>query len=368
MEAAREDGRLLGHGWMRCSAYVIEGGMIRPAPGANVERYNPGQASREAASEEARPYKRLLRLAQRVDMGRLSELGKRQRKELERWLAENGLLGILPHETLGSCSWPHWRERSAVFQPAGGPTYYVPEQRCVRRSASGWTTELSKVGREKPAEAITPGAPVEPELLDDSTQPVETTFRTWPKGEIRRAALGARWRSYFPHLGALEAERHDYPGFADEEFWLSYGEPLEAFLRWPRQLASALAYLADGRYGEEQWRKESAMMALAEIDDAAFGARRGGYLREDGSIALGQAAPSLISCFAMMILEDLADGQQIMHCPICGGYFLSAAYQARFCSSACRFTHHKRQQRAVAESSNSEEQTPDCIPDREQQS
>ena len=41
----------------------------------------------------------------------------------------------------------------------------------------------------------------------------------------------------------------------------------------------------------------------------------------------------------------LPAGQQVLRCPICGGVFLSAAYQARFCSTACRFAHHKREQR-----------------------
>gem|GEM_PF-2397098 len=331
--------------WRRCSEYVIEQGIIRPAPGARVESYNPWRADREAASEEERPYKVLLRLAQRSKTRRPEALGKRQSKLLARWLAANGLLGLLPHETLQYYSPPRWQKRSALLQPAGGPTFYVPQQRCVRRCAEGWSVRTREVGPERPAASVVPGAPVEPELLYETAHPVETLYRSWPSGEIKHEALAVRWRDYFPGSTASTSGADDYPDFTDEEFWLSYGEPLEAFLGWSRRLASSLALLVEEGDGEQQWGREGAMMALAEINEAAFGTSLGGYPREDGSVGLGRAAPSLASCFALLILHDLAAGQQVMRCPICDGVFLSRAYQARFCSAACRYAHHKRQQR-----------------------
>jgi hypothetical protein len=342
----REDVLPAARLWVRASDYLIEDGLIRADPQANFQAYDPFEADRQATTEEDRPYKALLRLAQRVDLNRGDrELGKRERADLERWLVSNGLLGMLPHETLSFTTWPRWRARPPELQAHEGQTLYGAYQRSVHRTAAGWRTHMELVGPELPEGSVEPEGEVPAELLSEAVRPIEVTYRRWPGGAIERKALRS-WRTYFPDLSPPAADRFDYPSFSGEEFWILYAEPLSVFLAPVKRLVKVLGIFERGKPTENKWGQRNAAAALSEINDAAFGTHVSCYIADDAEVQIGWAAPSLFGAFAVMLLKDLAAGQQVLRCPICGGVFLSAAYQARFCSSTCRFTHHKREQRS----------------------
>lgn len=331
------------HLWVRASEYVIAGGRISADPQSNFEAYDPYEADRQAGSEEERPYKALLRLVQRINLDRRG-LGKREQDELSRWLAQNGLLGMLPHETLAFSTWPRWEAPPPELRPGEGPPLYGAYQRCVRRAAAGWRTHMQLVGPELPEGSVEPGAEVPAELLSEELRPIEATYRRWPNGELESKPLSS-WSTYFPDLSPHQLERAEHASFWGESFWMHYSEPLSIFLAPMKRLALLLAIFERGRPSEGKRVRRSAAAALAQINDAAFGSHLAAYLDLEGKIAIGWAAPSLFGAFATLLLKDLAAGQQVLRCPICGGVFLSAAYQARFCSTACRFAHHKREQR-----------------------
>jgi hypothetical protein len=233
------------------------------------------------------------------------------------------------------------------MQSKEGPTAYAPYQRTMRRTAAGWQTEYRLVGAERPEQAIVPGAAVEGQFLGDSVRPVVAIQRRWPKGELTERPL-RHWQDHFHGVPTFEADRYDYPRFTSEEFWRSYGEPIGVFLRPIQRLAEALVVFQEGWLNGEEWRARNAELALAEINDAAFGTHQVGHFDHDGRFHLRWSPPSLLGAFAMLLLHDVDAGQQAIRCPICDGLFLSRAYQARFCSSACRAAHHKRQQRKRA--------------------
>jgi ribosomal protein S27AE len=76
---------------------------------------------------------------------------------------------------------------------------------------------------------------------------------------------------------------------------------------------------------------------------------------------IGWNSHSLLGTYALMILEGLTGKRRVMHCPECGGFFLSAVHQSRFCSSTCRSTHHKREWRKAKKQGALQEQTGDEV-------
>ena len=115
---------LVGGGrWLRSSGYHVQDGFIRLQPGAELEIYDPWEEWRTAADED-RPYKRLLRLAQQLHPPRLfGPLPRREQRSLEKWVQENGLLGILPHETRAGAHGrtSAWRSRRAQLRRRAAP-------------------------------------------------------------------------------------------------------------------------------------------------------------------------------------------------------------------------------------------------------
>lgn len=361
--------RLVGAtSWHRFTAYTIEEGMIRPAPGATLEGYDPWQADHDARREEDRPYKVLLRLAQQADVGgpRHSPfLPGRQKKLLGRWLRENGLLGLLPHETLQFTTAAHWKpeaETSGVHFTTDTPgpaeaetSQLVPTQRRVRRGVSGWWTSEQHAGPPQPAAVAQPGDLVAPKYLGPSGLPVEAVYQTWPRGEILMKSLDERWPSFFGS-SVLEAHNErraigtrDFASFADARFWREYGEPLRVFIHAALSLARPLAALEKWQFGQGPEWLNTVKLAMEQVNAAAVPASLAGVIADGGRIELGWEYPSLLACFAVMMLQDIAGGQRVLRCENgenCGTLFLSAKANQRFCSITCRDTYHHRVRRS----------------------
>lgn len=350
MDEAREPStRPLSTLWWRFSAYSVNEGVvptIHPTATAKAEFYDPFEADRAAPSEDQRPYKQLLRLAQQADFSKTRfDVPKRQRQRLEQWVRHNGLLGILPHEALEYRSTPHWRElpEELVASFKRGERPWAPYQVEIRRTAAGWATTYHRVGAEQPAGSVRRGEPVDPKLWNDFAAPAEIAYRSWPKGEIIREPVGSHFAGYFGASSLQAADEREYPSPSALEFWHDYGEPVGLLLRYAWHLANGLVAFEGPR--SELWQERNALLFLEQINDAAFGTSLAGWLDDKGKVQLQWSATSLLGCFAIMILQDLAGGQRVMRCPVCSGVFLAKSHQAKFCSKTCRDTYHKREQR-----------------------
>ena len=141
-----------------------------------------------------------------------------------------------------------------------------------------------------------------------------------------------------------EAQQRDYVPLVRDASWEEYGEYLGVFIDAAHNLAAPLAGLQDWE-PDGDWHDRNASRAINQINAAAGVVAPRGALMPDGTKALGWTSHSLLGIYALMMLEDLSGGHRVMHCPVCGGFFLSAAHQSRFCSSTCRSTHHKREWR-----------------------
>jgi hypothetical protein len=72
-------------------------------------------------------------------------------------------------------------------------------------------------------------------------------------------------------------------------------------------------------------------------------------LEEDTpEIRLTWKTPSLISCFALMAIQDARTGTRVETCPTCHQVFSTDARQTIYCSDACAWRDRKRKARAAA--------------------
>lgn len=346
--AKRDDAELGRSLWRRASGYVVRDGMIRPADGAAFEDYEPWEADRSARRDEERPHRILLRLAQQLrPYRRRRELPGRERQLLESWLRRNGLLGLLPHQTLQFTTAALWHEWPPPEHRDEGEaaTGMRPLQRQVTRSATGWKMGYHERGAERGLDETLIGQPVAEEDLEGVGRRVETVYITWPKGELHVEPLGRRFQRFFSAEGAREAHRRDYVPCVRDAFWTDYGEPLGMFIDAAYALAAPLEGLEGWEKPTGDYRDRNAQRAIGQLNDAAGVVSPMGALLKAGGKTMAWTSPSLLGMYAVMMLEDISGGQRALHCPVCGGVFLSSAHQARFCSSTCRSTHHKREWR-----------------------
>ena len=202
------------------------------------------------------------------------------------------------------------------------------------------------VGASRPLSTAKPGELVsEPKMLRlERLLEADTAYRSWPQGELERKPVGERFWNFFPTSPFSKAAEVEYAAPLSEEFWLSYGEQADWLIRQASHLAESIAPF-EHRTPGEFWSDRGAFLGITQINDAAWGTSLSGQFRKDGSLELKWSSMSLLGCFAVMILEDLAGGQRVMRCPVCQALFMAMAHQTRFCSTTCRNTYHKRAQR-----------------------
>jgi hypothetical protein len=331
----------LGGGrWLRSSGYHIEHGMIRLAAGAELELYDPWEQWRTSSDEE-RPYKRLLRLAQQLHPPRrFAALPRRQERLLEEWVQRNGLLGILPHETLEASFAPRWvDERKRADE---SPSLAAVQRRLVRLEGQ-WQIERLRVAQERSDDPALEGELVSAELLDDSVCSLEVLRRDVRDGRLERRPLGQQFGGHFPEVPDSEAGSYAYAGFDTESFWRGYGESARQFVQVARYLADPLAALDRlQRKRLSQDDRELILRALGRISAIAAVVEPAAGLSASDEFIVGWQSPSLLGMQAYMLLSDLKAGHQVKRCPNCEAFFLAKNPRTRYCSATCRYAEQKR--------------------------
>jgi hypothetical protein len=345
---------VLGRMWYRSDGYVLEDGMLCLKPGASLEAYDPWEAWR-SSPDEKRPYKSLLRIVQRIEtigLRSAPHLRPRQGQLLEQWVRHNGLLGILPHETLEVTMGTRWMdEQRTHLQPASEPagiSVLVPVQRRSERAPFGWRRSFPRPAYAREVDPALEGELVSAERLGADWLPVEALYRRLPEGKLERRPLNQHWHGFFPQVPDEQAETYAYPGPGTPEFWQSYSEGLGLFVGMAKYLAGIVQALEPLQQGEalDEQQKTIAWRGLSRLNAFAAAVQPAATLSEKNRVRIAWSSPSLLGCFAVMLLSDLAAGQLIRACPNCGVFFLSGNRKAIYCSSSCRYAYQKRQWRS----------------------
>ncbi len=262
-------------------------------------------------------------------------LGDSSRRALLGWCERYGLLGILLQRV-------HY-----VASPLGtvGEDVFL-------RSASGWVHRR----------VVPPGGKV---------PATGRVFIVDLRGRLEAESLiGPSWPRFLQLPKRLR--RRGPFSFAQPlmpTFWRYYGEPVEDFINGARSLSKAVRSLHEARLGwvemhpEQRPRRSKRRTAAAApwTEREATGVREWG-LRElrtllngvgpvvrwddrEGQYVHEWAAPSLLSTLALQALEDIAGGQRVITCAVCGKTRVTRSAEAAYCSKRCYWTMHQRRTR-----------------------
>jgi hypothetical protein len=344
--------------WWRRDRYEIRDGFVRPATDAQLTAYNPWERYREAGRHDLardQPYQSLERLVKRTRYvidpysNRISLTAANEQAIVD-WCSEWGLLGLLPHRALYVTLAPRWAAmRGEYIEHRMHKRVLVPTQQILYTTATGWRSNK----QQRFPGPIVPDAPelrgelVSEKDLHPQFPPPGVIIRDLTGEVVRAEHLSESWARFFPDVPAEDAETYEYPTPFSNQFWDAYAEPLDAFIEGAVALSSALQGLSHIRplaktSDEDKWRVLRGRNTLHEF---AAPARMALGLQEDGRMTQEWVTPSLLSSFAMMALMDLASGQPPHRCEACGTVFVSAAYQAKYCSRKCRNTAQMRRYR-----------------------
>jgi hypothetical protein len=342
--------------WWRFDEYVVRDGCVGPAPGAHLEQYDPWDRYRAARSGELRsdpPYASLIELvgtlandSETVVTGHVVQLGQSGQAKLLRWCAEHGLVGMLSHQTVLAGLAPRWETL-----PESGDQLLMVRQ-VHRWEAYGWSSTMDAWWRPDHrtlAIAASPGDLVQAELYAGHWPEPMALMHMVGDGAWATLPLAEAWGQFFPHVPAAERTTHQYPMPESDEFWATYGEPLGWLLGAANQLRAAVLDLsADPALGNASpmdfvYRLDTAVRLLHGLLSPVQPSLTVG---SDGEFRQTWRTRSLLSSFALMALLDLTERRRVLTCRTCGRVFVSAAYQALYCSERCRGTAQKRAYRA----------------------
>src|SRR5262249_12941422 len=175
--------------------------------------------------------------------------------------------------------------------------------------------------RDRPRDALHPGVFVS-----------DLTTATW-----KQEPFAARWARFFPDVSPSEREKYPYPKPLSEEFWTQYAEPVGDFLGAASMFRDLVSRLASGEgtgFGKD--RAAELARALSALHGLVAPVSPALAPVGDGHLQRRWVGPSLLSAFAMMLVEDLAGSFRVRLCEACETPMVSSAYQARYCSWRCR--------------------------------
>src|SRR5660397_205993 len=209
-------------------------------------------------------------------------------------------------------------------------------------------------------------ARVYPEIFRSEASPPATEF-------------GPIWRGlevlarYFPGIPEEYVGSLELPAPLSQKFWREYGERVADFVGFAERLQSAIYYLTDtpletalehGQVtmspemvlstgsGYDFWRGVRIINALLASSAPHL------VITPDMTLSYAWSFPSLVSSFAMMIVQDIIEDRRVRSCDTCGVFFLSSSPRAKYCSPRCRNTAEKRRHRARKKSLANEEGRP----------
>ena len=253
-------------------------------------------------------------------------------------MQENGLLGILPHQTLEAHMAPRWsdeREFSGLRAPSPhGERSFIAVQRQQLWQAQQWPVYLNRAGEARTSDPALDGELVSAAQLGGAGQPLDVLSRRVQDASIERCSLEQHYHGFFPKVPRAEASTYDYPGVDSDRFWRSYAESARQFVGTARYLAApleGLTRLRGDELGEDDrtliWRALQRINAIASVVDLS------GALSETDEFFVGWSSPSLLGMYALMLLNDLKAGHEVKRCPNCEVFFLAKNSRARYCSS-----------------------------------
>ena len=349
--------------WWRFEQYEVRDGVIRPAPGASLEPYDPWTPYREARAGNGGqpPYESLLDLVQdtkfqpRPGPGPLRELTPRSEEKLLAWCRLNGLVGVLPHQVIMVRLAPRWAPLE------GNQAVLVPTQLQHGRTNEGWVT-FDRVVHGARLGSVRDQLERRGELIPPDDAP-----GGWPQPGVMIQPLGMSvyreerfkktWSRFFPDVSAEETETHAYPRPLTEEFWRCYAEPVEDFVKAATSLLNAINNLGTAKSAADAVDSdlENIRTGMDDLHSLVRTVSPAIVPALDGALHQGWISTSLLGSLAMMALLDLTESRRVLTCKSCGKLFVTTAYQARYCSSTCRFRIQKQRHRAKQEEPTTDE-------------
>lgn len=313
--------------WWRFELYEIRDGCIQPAEGAKLEWYDPwpdfqGTPNQTVGQSPTvqRGYQSLLKLVQRLEYvpGKTSYpdcLSQKSQALILEWCQEYGLLGVLLSR---------WEYISIAPQRNESGDWM--QRKYFRGFGQVIQTQERRGNVEDQTAAVLIHGPNDLTLAQES--PRET------------------WSRFFPSVPRAEQDTFSYPQPYTPEFCELYGERLSDFCKAARLLTGAISHLGRSQpeiVGDPKLAREQALDTINLFRRPVVSVLD---IAENGAVKSRPVAPCLLASFADMFAQDLIYGRTIMQCACCGELFVSSAYQAKYCSVACRLRGQKRRLRS----------------------
>jgi hypothetical protein len=347
--------RMLSSSWWRFDRYLIdERETIRPAPEAVGEDYDvwdafeqsrggrlkvrpeqqPARPTRPAAGQSGRrrielPYQELVSIA--AEYMRAYTAPKRSpgrpretEKRLLAWCAENGPLGLLPHQLVAA------RFPSAGRRPD-------PKRGTVLDWMPGGFWFDKKPWPNNLVNQLPYGTVWRPLNGGDlESHPFEVYWaRHFPVGSELRSPHGDALDGYFTAVGP-----EGNPRLPNEHFWRAYGEPLSDFVEAGELLGGALEAFREARElreaGDSAGAEQSEAFGSSLLVTMTCVATPVLRHTREGRLTFAWGTPSLLSNLAIMAMSDLVGGARLISCASCGVTAVTRSPNGKYCSARCR--------------------------------
>jgi hypothetical protein len=143
----------------------------------------------------------------------------------------------------------------------------------------------------------------------------------------------------------------EFPRVGDATYWLAYSEPIDSFVALIWRFLDAAEMLVDLQTRKVP-RSEGRSVSIEYVSALANASVRYRGLTETSELSETELAPTLLSSFARMMLDDFDSGNRIFfRCETCGMITVSEDPRTKYCSLKCRrammmrkYRHKKHQQ------------------------
>jgi hypothetical protein len=341
--------KILAGNWWKFDRYELRDGMIRPARGAKLSRYDPWEHQNPATplqQDRVPAYRSLLDIVNRLKylespsaQNRFGRLHPRSERELLDWCGRHGLLGLLLHDALLITLAPHatkisagdyrailksWRQHGVSERPPR--TAMV--QKSYTRTTFGWVERDQPIHRETHLQ--TPAVVTQDYVGERLAEQSLVMLRRYFPSAARSNSPDA-WQTF------------DCPAPLSDRFWMLYAESLDDFLSRTRFLRLAIASMTARTVRDPTSVEAVELMAGRDYLQGLLSPVGFGFAVEPGvGLRPRLVGSSLLSILAAMALQDAPRGR-VLQCDACGNIFIAGKRtQTRYCSKRCRATAQKR--------------------------